>query len=58
LRAQHLHAGTIPTERAALDLWALPLPESTTMAQIRAYGFRLAVLSSFVLVLAAPFRWH
>jgi hypothetical protein len=27
------------------------------MNQIRSYVFRLVVLSSFVLVLAAPFRW-
>jgi hypothetical protein len=28
-----------------------------SMKQFKAYGFRLAVLSSFVLVLAAPLRW-
>ena len=27
------------------------------MKQFKSYGFRLAVLSSFVLVLAAPMRW-
>ena len=27
------------------------------MTRIHAYAFRLVVLSSFVLVLAAPFRW-
>jgi len=27
------------------------------MQQFKAYAFRLAVLASFVLVLAAPIRW-
>lgn len=28
------------------------------MTRLTAVAFRLVVLSSFVLVLAAPFRWH
>ncbi len=28
------------------------------MASLTSVAFRLVVLSSFVLVLAAPFRWH
>ncbi len=28
------------------------------MARLTSVSFRLVVLSSFVLVLAAPFRWH
>lgn len=36
----------------------VPKPETVLMKKVRETVLSLAVLASFLLVLAAPFRWH
>jgi hypothetical protein len=37
---------------------SVPKPETILMKKVRETALSLAVLASFLLVLAAPFRWH
>jgi len=37
---------------------SVPKPETVLMNKVRETALSLAVLASFLLVLAAPFRWH